>query len=210
MPTVPGYPVSGSVSQGPLEVPLGYSSGCAGGVGQAADGESVCADVGVTGGLDVHEIPVLTPGVIHVRVSAPVRFLKASDGQITGVVTQVTASEATIVFKHPLASGSFATVGVNYAGAEYVFVFEPINPVTITSAKCDRSEARVTVITQATGVLSIRVRRSRAGLATSATRQVAPGRSVFRLKLAASGAERCLVTVTLRNQWGTERSASSS
>lgn len=208
MPLASGYPISGSVSQGPVEVPLGYNSGCVGGVGEAEDGEPVCADVGLTGGLDVHQIPMLTPGVIHVRVSAPSQFVKASDDGVSGVVTQMTPSEAIIAFKGHLLSGSLATIGVNYNGADYVFVFKPTDAVTIVGASCWRSEARVTVLAQATGTLSLDVRRSPDGPVARASRKVTRGRRrTFHVRLAAVGAgrsRRCLVEATLRNQSGSE------
>lgn len=128
---VSGYPVSGTVSQDGRTVALGYERGVCGPVNA---GESVvCTDDAGVGG--VHDLPVLTPGTVRVRVSLPVRFVRAGDRSVSAVVRQLDATDATVTFhRHVRAAQSsgikrlseFAWVIVERAGKQYRMLFDPL------------------------------------------------------------------------------------
>jgi hypothetical protein len=215
-PIGPGYPPWGSVSQGGSEVPIEYSGNiCVGGVAHTRDGETVCFGARLVGG--VYQIPLLTPGSIHVRLSAPARFVSASttvagSARVNGVIKQVDPSDGMIMFDRPLVPGSVEVVTVEFEGTEFGLPFIPVNGFTMTHATCSRRTARVAVLAQAAGTLSVDVRSSRRGalLAHGSRRLNVPGSRILKLALPyRRKTKNCSISVTLKNASGRQRATTS-
>jgi hypothetical protein len=198
------YPMSGVIGQGGVQVQLGYNSECVGGVGTATNGESVCLDVATTTGVEVHPVPLLTPGVVRIRLSVAARVVSVRDGKVSGAIAQRVPSEAVISFGSALPSGSLAVADVEYHGARYVFVFKPVDALRVTRMTCRAGRAVVGVASGARGRLGLQI--SEGGRVIGRTvREVAPGWSVLHVKLTGSVGglgDRCLVHVSLMNRWG--------
>lgn len=218
-PVVAG-PLSGSISQGALTVALNHDEGCPGGIERTSNGTQACiARVKLRPG-DIHleQIPLLTPGSVHIHLSAPVRFLEAYQGdgstEIKGSITQSDASDAKIKFDRHLVPGELTWLRLSYRGIEYGFSFVPANAITIKRASCSDSIAKVSVVARAKGVLSLGVRDLHERTPTDyMSRGVAvTGKQNLRLRLssmpgALTHKGQCMVSVTLRNAFGSERVA---
>jgi hypothetical protein len=204
-----GYPLAAYVSQGTAEVEMGYNSECVGGAGTTVSGESVCFPVAIVGGVDVHPMHMLTPGKVEIRLSRAGRIVEARDGDITGAVTQVDPSNATIRFTRALPGGSLGTIEVEYEGAHYVFVFKPLNAVSVTRMTCNAYRAVIGINASVSGHLRISVNTTEEGVIGRAIREGKPGRRIIDLQLKPSRLGRsrrsCLVHVSLSNKWGRER-----
>ncbi|HEY1688902.1 MAG TPA: hypothetical protein VGF95_08560 [Solirubrobacteraceae bacterium] len=213
----PENPLKGWVSQGGNEVPLGYTGGACAGVWHPGE---LCADLVVIG-LDAEPIALLTPGTVHLRVSAPVTFTKVDqvvtgDGPnkgstIEGRVHQTSPTEADVVFDEELVPtmtlpAELVGIGVLYEGAKYGFAFKVEPGLTVESARLRGDMMTVKAGAAEAGGLDVVVEGGKgARLARWAIAvRHAPSKITIkrRLRASARGHEHYRVRVTLRNKWG--------
>jgi hypothetical protein len=199
-PVVSDYPLSGVVSQDGTTVTLGYEGGCVGGLGEeeGTGRHDICFGIG-GGPFGVHQIALLTPGSMRIRLSAPAQFIDAGSSaslpghahrageslhglsdsrKVVGFVKQLNPTEGALKFKRPLFSGELAWVTVRYDGMDlsgrevqenYKFYFAPIHGLSLIGASCVNRIARVTVFARTEGRLVVSISNSRPGASLART-----------------------------------------
>jgi hypothetical protein len=218
---VPDLPFPGVASQEGAPVELGSTGGCVGGIGQSSDGLPVCVGLESNTGFGVHQLSVLTPGSIRVHLSGQVQFagaralIKPPDSEpprsfplsISGQVTQLDPSDATISFNQHLSAGDVVTISVSVNGKSLGvdYVLGITDGFSIVGTRCGRRSASVTVHAATTGTLLVRLHRRGVLLGRSRRIVTTPGTQTVKLNTAGQRPGSCAFDVTLANASGKQR-----